>query len=262
MQLLVSVRSPLEALSALEGGADIIDAKEPDAGALGAVSLETFGSIVERVAGRVPVSAALGEARDGSAIDDLVQAFARAGATFVKIGFAGVDRQDDVIASIADARRGAADTKTAVVAVAYADYQRVDSLRPDLIAEGAAAGVAQGVLLDTCDKDGPGLLQLVAEGWLREWVDRAQSAGLFVALAGQLRAPDLTAIQACHADIVGVRGAVCDGGRIGTISAERVHLLSATLRARMESTRRMADVAAAPGQSSHPQEHVLTRPEI
>ena len=37
MRLLVSVRSAAEARAALSGGADIIDAKEPSLGSLGAV---------------------------------------------------------------------------------------------------------------------------------------------------------------------------------------------------------------------------------
>ena len=58
MQLLISVRSRDEALAALTGGADIIDAKDPGAGALGAVSLPTFASIADSIGGEVPVTAA------------------------------------------------------------------------------------------------------------------------------------------------------------------------------------------------------------
>ena len=43
MQLLVSVRSAVEVAPALAGGADIIDAKEPDRGSLGAVSAACAG---------------------------------------------------------------------------------------------------------------------------------------------------------------------------------------------------------------------------
>jgi hypothetical protein len=59
--LLVSVRSPEEAELALAGGADIIDVKEPAQGALGRAADRTIGAVLDRVAGRRPVSAALGE---------------------------------------------------------------------------------------------------------------------------------------------------------------------------------------------------------
>ena len=51
-----------EAAAALAGGADIIDAKNPLAGALGAVSETTLREIAAAVAGWRPVTAALGSA--------------------------------------------------------------------------------------------------------------------------------------------------------------------------------------------------------
>jgi uncharacterized protein (UPF0264 family) len=53
-------------------------------------------------------------------------------------------------------------------------------------------------------------------------VDRARQAGLFVALAGKLDAADLPAMAALGADLAGVRGAACAGGRTGRVTAERV----------------------------------------
>jgi len=60
MKLLVSVRDAIDASAALAGGADIIDAKEPASGALGAVDLATFQHIVAAVANARLVTAALG----------------------------------------------------------------------------------------------------------------------------------------------------------------------------------------------------------
>ncbi|MFL5577756.1 MAG: (5-formylfuran-3-yl)methyl phosphate synthase, partial [Gemmatimonadaceae bacterium] len=64
MHLLVSVSSAAEAAAALAGGADLVDAKDPSAGALGAVSDGALRGIVAAVSGARPVSAALGDARD------------------------------------------------------------------------------------------------------------------------------------------------------------------------------------------------------
>src|SRR5438067_2429694 len=60
MRLLVSVADAAEARAALAGGADIIDAKEPRHGALGAVAPDVLRAIRNAVAVRRPVSAALG----------------------------------------------------------------------------------------------------------------------------------------------------------------------------------------------------------
>src|SRR5439155_24791233 len=89
MRLLVSVASAAEASAALAGGADVIDAKDPKAGALGAVSVEVLRDIEAAVAGARPVSAALGEASDAPTIECAARTFAAAGVSFVKVGFAG-----------------------------------------------------------------------------------------------------------------------------------------------------------------------------
>src|SRR5256886_15471281 len=79
MRLLVSVRGPVEARAALAGGADVIDAKDPARGALGAVSAERLAAI-RRTGGAVrPVSAALGDARDEGAGGAAAAAAAGAG---------------------------------------------------------------------------------------------------------------------------------------------------------------------------------------
>src|SRR5213082_3340205 len=61
MRLLVSVVSVEEARRALAGGADIIDVKDPNEGALGAPSPRTLSEVVREVGGRAPVSVALGD---------------------------------------------------------------------------------------------------------------------------------------------------------------------------------------------------------
>jgi uncharacterized protein (UPF0264 family) len=81
------------------------------------------------------------------------------------------------------------------------------------------------VLLDTLDKSGPGLCQLVRAQPMAQWVADAHRAGLVVALAGKLTADDLSFVYDTGADIAGVRGAACDNGRAGRVSAARVRLL-------------------------------------
>src|SRR5688500_18722902 len=107
MRLLVSVATEADAVAALAGGADVIDAKDPQAGALGAVASETFRAIHACVAGARPVSAALGDAADEDAIEALARRFAAAGAAFVKVGFAGVGDASRVAALTAAAVRAA-----------------------------------------------------------------------------------------------------------------------------------------------------------
>jgi uncharacterized protein (UPF0264 family) len=225
MQLLVSVKSVEEAMAALAGGADLIDAKDPAAGALGAVSLDVLRAIHSTVAGLRPVSAALGDAIDEVSIEQSARAFALAGASLVKIGFAGISGSVRVSALIDAARRGAA-AHAGIIAVAYADADRGGSLDPRLIVDAAAHAGAAGVLLDTADKHGPGLRALMTPAALAAWVTAAHDAGLRVALAGQLSIDDLDVVKDAGADIAGVRGAACEGGRTGSVAAGKVRLLA------------------------------------
>jgi uncharacterized protein (UPF0264 family) len=225
MRLLVSVASAAEASAALAGGADIIDAKDPRAGALGAVRPHVLREIHAAVAGTRPVTAALQDAADEDAIERAAQVFAAAGAALVKVGFAGIADATRAGALIAAAVRGAGrkDAGTGgVVAVAYADADRAGSPAPAALVHEAARAGAEGVLLDTADKDGPGLRNLIAPAALAAWVAEAHRAGLFVALAGKLTADDLSFVRDAGADIAGVRGAACDGGRTGRVAADRV----------------------------------------
>jgi uncharacterized protein (UPF0264 family) len=229
VQLLVSVRDPAEAHAAVAGGADFVDAKDPAAGALGAVSLEAFRAIVQAVNGARAVTAALGDATDGAPLERDAAAFARAGAALVKVGFGGVDDRARARALLEAAARGAGGER--VIAVAYADHRRAGSLPPlDVLDVVRGAGLA-GVLLDTADKRGPGLCDLIAPPALAEWVAIARRARLLVALAGRLEAADIESMRSIGADVVGVRGAACSGGRSGQVTAERVRLLKETARA-------------------------------
>jgi uncharacterized protein (UPF0264 family) len=227
MRLLVSVTSAAEAAAALAGGADVIDAKDPRRGALGAVSPEALREIHAAVAGARLVTAALGDADDEATIERHARGFASAGATLVKVGFAGIGDPGRVSTLMAAAVRGARDGNGGVVAVAYADAGRAASLAPGALITVAAGAGAMGLLIDTADKGGAGLRALVAPRVLAAWVSQAQDAGLIVALAGKLTADDLPFARDAGAEIAGVRGAACDGGRTGRVSAERVRILRA-----------------------------------
>jgi hypothetical protein len=111
------------------------------------------------------------------------------------------------------------------VAVAYGDAEQAGSLCADALVDTAASAGTAGVLLDTAIKRGPGLRGLLSEDALSAWVARAHQAGLMVAVAGRLQAGDLEFVRNAGADIAGVRGAACEGGRTGRIASEKVRAL-------------------------------------
>ena len=191
MRLLVSVTGPAEARAALVGGADVLDAKDPRRGTLGAVSARALAAIRRAVGPARPVSAALGEV---AARQVMRRARAAAGhhLAFVKVGFAGV-RNDARARELAAAVRRSAGTRTRLVLVAYADWEQVGGLAPRRLVAVAAEVGAAGVLFDTAHKATP-----------------------------------LFALE--RPDVVGVRGAACIGGRFGRVVPERVATLVALAR--------------------------------
>jgi (5-formylfuran-3-yl)methyl phosphate synthase len=232
MRLLVSVATAAEASAALAGGADVIDAKDPLAGALGPVTADVLHAIHAVVGGARPLTAALGDANDETAIERVARTYAAAGAAMVKAGFRGIASTNRITSLIVAAVRGARAEGARVVAVAYADAARASTRPAAALVELAARAGAEGLLLDTADKEGPGLRGLISADALAAFVADAHRAGLFVALAGKLSVDDLSFVCDVGADIAGVRGAACEGGRTGCVTANQVRALCAALRNR------------------------------
>jgi len=231
-RLLVSVVTADEVEAALEGGADVVDVKNPAEGSLGAPSPSLLRRVRARVAPPAILSVALGDAPHLPGTLSLAAAGAAAcGADYVKVGLLGSARPDQAVELLAAVRRALEEENPAarLVAVAYADAPRVRALPPaDLPAAAREAG-AHGVMLDTAVKDGTSSISALGAAALADLLAEARRLGLLTALAGALGGEDLSRAAEWAVDLVGVRGAACDGGRGGRVSAARVRALRATL---------------------------------
>jgi (5-formylfuran-3-yl)methyl phosphate synthase len=230
MRLLVSVTDAHEARVAVEGGVDIVDVKNPAEGSLGAAGPGVIEQVRAVVPPERPVSAAIGDLPNlpGTAALAALGA-ARAGAAYVKVGLWGTSTTDAAVA-VLRAVLDAIDGEAAVIAAAYADAKRVPGgpVPPGAVVEAARRAGVGGCLLDTAVKDGRGLLEWLTPGALEALVAEGHAAGLEMALAGALRAEDLSAVRATGADIAGVRSAACrDGRRTAPLDAKRIGRLRA-----------------------------------
>jgi uncharacterized protein (UPF0264 family) len=233
MRLLVSVRSAAEVAAAVAGGADIVDAKEPALGSLGAVSGRVLREIAHSLPAGVPLSIAMGDPRNVAALETAMAALDGLAPTpsrvYVKIGLSAAgDGAKALLGTLADLASRTA-IRPSVVAVAYADHAAAGAPAPKMVVRLAAATGAEGVLLDTWGKDGGDLFHHLTEPALRAWIGQARAAGLLVALAGSLSIEGVRVVAELPADIVGVRGAACIGGRGGVVSEGRVADLKAAL---------------------------------
>ncbi len=227
-QLLVSVRTPQEALDALSGGAGILDIKEPSRGPLGMASLADLYLICATAKAVSPtaISAALGEVLDWQhaplpVLPPQLQ--------YAKLGLAGCG-QERYWTAMWRQLRGEFDVLRGKpldwVAVAYADADRADSPSVREVLAAAIEGDCRALLIDTFDKSGGRLVDLLPVTELRAIVEHAHAHQLAVAFAGRVRATDLTLLLPCEPDVIAVRGAACEAGdRAGVVTTSAVAAL-------------------------------------
>jgi uncharacterized protein (UPF0264 family) len=215
--LLVSVRSAVEATAALEGGADLIDVKEPSHGPLGAADPSVVEDVISAVGGRVPVSVALGEWADYAAGP------LPPGAAFIKWGLSG---QTEAVADRVRAHAG-----PAAVLVAYADHKRAASPPVDRLVAAACELRFSAFLIDTFLKDGSTLLDWLCPAALTRIRFRLAHFGVRLALAGSLDVAGIRALAPIAPKWFAVRGAACVGGRGGVVCPDRVRQLRGVIQA-------------------------------
>lgn len=224
-RLLVSVRDAAEARAALEAGAHLIDVKEPTRGSLGAADAQQIDEVLAAVAGRVPVSAALGELFH---VDQVETSNIRSDLRFVKWGLSGA-------ADVADwpnawsEEIGKLPPGASGVAVQYADWRRSRAPSPRELLGACRRHGVRTMLVDTHDKALGNLLQVWPLASLREFVTAARDARMTIVLGGSLTLDRLPEVLALEPDYVAVRGAACAGDRTGTIDPQRVRELVCAL---------------------------------
>ena len=192
-RLLVSVRDPAEAEAAQLAGADLIDAKDPERGALGALEPGAVDAIVARVAGAAVTSAV------ADPDPESVAAMARTGIDWVKVGLGRAQRRGvPTLAALTAAAPGR------LIAVLFAEDGPSASLIPAL----AQAGFA-GAMIDTSGKAGVRLTDLAEPDALAAFTAACRAHGLMSGLAGSLRVTDIPMLSAHRPDYFGFRGGLC-----------------------------------------------------
>jgi uncharacterized protein (UPF0264 family) len=221
-RLIVSVRNRVEAQDALAGGADLLDVKEPTRGSLGAPDLTDVADILGLAAGRCPVSAALGELIGyRKNLIGLPVSYLKWGLA----GCAGTPEWPERFFRLVDLIRTAV-PEARPVAVAYADWQRAQAPSPHQVLEEGRKTGCSAFLIDTCIKDGRGILSWFGLPELRALRAAAHDQEMEFALAGSLQADDIPAALELAPEWIAVRGAVCRGGRKGPLCREKVSQLS------------------------------------
>jgi uncharacterized protein (UPF0264 family) len=261
-ELLVSVRNVAEAESALAGGCDILDLKEPARGSLGMPDAATVAAVVARVEDsglRVPISLALGESSEWNSVRSIPSPPTRI--SYLKLGTAALGNGPGWIARLDNVRRRfdssacptagrgetASDRQSLArnwIAVAYADWEAANGPAPEQVIEMASQEGWAGVLIDTFVKGKPGLFDWLTVRRLASLARRVRSQRLMLALAGKLQLEDVSRLLSIRPDIVGIRSAACRAGvRTDEIEVEAVRNFRLALR--VDESSRLQDAAPA-----------------
>jgi dihydroneopterin aldolase len=214
---LASVASADEAKLVVDLGIDIIDAKNPSEGALGALDSAAVRNLVAAVAARRPVSAVTGNLP--MVPDALLAAAATmvsAGADYIKVGLFADPRRVDCVRALSGLAR-----RTMIIGVMFADA----GFDPNLVGTMREAGFA-GAMLDTMHKKAGGLLDSMDFAGLGAFVGECRARQMLAGLAGSLETPDIPRLLLLEPDVLGFRGALCVGEeRSARIDPERVKLV-------------------------------------
>lgn len=198
---LASVSSMHEAELVRSVGADVIDLKNPDRGALGAVDLHIAQSITAMIGNETTLSATIGDLPLYAAdLEDAVIRMHACGVDIVKVG--AFDKSLSPFALSALDRL--TDRKIRIVLVFFAEFFPVQVDFGKLKSTGIT-----GVMLDTCEKAGGSLREKLDDETLAEFVSNAKRAGLISGLAGSLTREDIPPLLRINPDYLGFRGALC-----------------------------------------------------
>lgn len=216
---LASVRNLDEATLALQGGADMIDLKNPEEGALGALPISTVKTIVDKIGKQSVTSATIGDLPpDPETILRVVNQLQQTDVEIIKIGFFPGEQKKLVSAL------NKTNQTQKIVAVLFAD------LEPDLtLLEALAENNFYGVMLDTAIKNNRGLLKNMDMKQLKKFIETAQQLGLFCGLAGQLQLTDIPQFLTLKPDYLGFRSALCFTDRSSQLSVDALNKIRQAL---------------------------------
>lgn len=227
--MLASVNSLEEAALILTTKVNIIDLKQPEQGALGALSIATVKEIVRKVNQQKPISATVGDLpMQAELVYDAVRSMTETGVDYIKIGFfPGGDWQQTISRLSKISQQG-----HKLIAVLFADtHPDINTIK--LLQQ---AGFS-GVMLDTMNKANGSLSEVMNCNKISEFVHQAKSAQLLCGLAGSLKHQDIAVLLNMKPDYLGFRGALCQKNiRTAKLDLNSINSILASFKEQPNST--------------------------
>jgi (5-formylfuran-3-yl)methyl phosphate synthase len=207
-ELIISVRNLEEALLVANAGAKWIDVKEPTRGSLGAATFVVRDEIAAGLAAwpQLCLSAADGELTDWQAstqLATLANAY-----QFAKVGLSRCADVSNWQSRWHNWRTQLAE-QTQPVLVYYADGDRHGQPTITELQQLIDCEQIQWLLIDTFDKSGPSLCELLNHSELSHLVQQFRQFLPNIVLAGKVRCDQFQQLTQYHPQAIAVRSAVC-----------------------------------------------------
>ncbi len=220
-QLLISVKNVEEALIARYADVDLIDLKNPNVGALGALDLDVVHEVVTTVNHDALISATVGEGHES--VDALVKdvgLYASMGVHIVKTAVSDLYQESNFFDEMLKLSKK--DIK--LVAVFFAD----ETLDLNMVEALAEAGF-YGAMLDTKQKKSS-LMEVRSISEIKAFLRLCEQHGLVSGLAGSLNANHIQPLNQLAPTFIGMRGGVCaENNRTSTLLKGKVEAAKALL---------------------------------
>ena len=223
MQLLISVTSVQEAQMALAHQVEILDLKDPNTGALGALPFDVITEVVQYVKNQTQnatptISATIGDVPMlPEVLVEKVERLQATGVDYIKIGFFAADDYQPCLNALQPIIQAGAK----IIAVLFAE----NTYSATLIESIQRAGFV-GVMLDTANKNGQTLFNYYSTLALAEFAEKVIMNDMMLGFAGSLKAQDVVKFKALNPTYLGFRGGVCDNFlRQASLSAEKIQLV-------------------------------------
>lgn len=244
IKLLISIKYASEVTSAVQGGADIVDIKNPSRGSLGLPDLGVLMEAVDRIKSlditKIEVSSAGGDIdKYEPHLEYVAYVVASLGLNYFKIGLAMKNNDDAKAVASPISEVLSSFNKTRLILVGYADFKHIGSIEPLKVIDIARGVDAGGVMIDTRIKNGKTTFDYLKRDYLEAFVNKAHEYDLIAALAGSLKKAHIIDAIDLGFDVVGFRGAVCTGGRNGVVSEELVKEMKKIVRNHYEGSMRV-----------------------
>lgn len=220
-RLLISVKNVEEALHAMYAGTSIIDLKDPEIGALGALPIQETKKVLAVLEGQVLTSATVGEGHGNidALIADIKQ-YADIGVNVIKIAVSELFMNQEFFIEM----KQLIVKGIKLVAVFFADKLVDLSLIPKMQTAGF-----YGAMLDTQQKWRP-MVELQSKHELINFIKTCKQHHLISGLAGSVGSQHLASLIDLNPDFIGMRGGVCDAGnRTLGLSQKKVEAVNAML---------------------------------